>query len=194
MGRCVPTGTEEINTISLSSDDDKKLQTFDKIITYLYRASVFKVCESKMLKKHWWIILTIMQMKKKQNIIWSGQIFNLLQVLINKIESAGWKHFNDPNAFIEYSNDMQDGSKNIEEYNIGKHVKLIVVMMDDMIADMINHEKLSSLETELFISGRKLNISIVFITQSFHEFFYHENSKQKSTSTNCIKSFIRHWF
>ena len=42
------------------------------------------------------------------------------QFLINKIESTGLKHFNDPKAFIEYSNDMQEVYENIEEYNIGK--------------------------------------------------------------------------
>ena len=48
-----------------------------------------------------------------------------------------------------------------------------------MIADMINNEKINPIVTELFIRGRKINISIVFITQShfkFYTFFYHENS------------------
>ena len=40
--------------------------------------------------------------------------------LIDKIESTGLKHFNDPKAFIEYSNDMQEVYENIEEYNIDK--------------------------------------------------------------------------
>ena len=60
--------------------------------------------------------------------------------LINKNESIGLKHFNDPKAFIEYSNDMQDVRKNIEEYNIGKNPKILIVF-DDMIADMINNKK-----------------------------------------------------
>ena len=42
------------------------------------------------------------------------------QFLIDKIEITGLKHFNDPKAFIEYSNDMQEVYENIEEYNIGK--------------------------------------------------------------------------
>ena len=41
------------------------------------------------------------------------------EVLVNKRESIGLKHFDDPKAFIEYSNDMQDIYKNIEEYNLG---------------------------------------------------------------------------
>ena len=48
------------------------------------------------------------------------------------------KHFNDSKASIEYSNDMQDVYKNIEEYNIGKKRKILIVF-DDMIADMINN-------------------------------------------------------
>ena len=60
---------------------------------------------------------------------------------------------------------MQDVCKNIEEYNIGKKRK-ILMFFDDMIADMINNKKLNSILTELFIRGRNLNISIVFITPS----------------------------
>ena len=67
---------------------------------------------------------------------------------------------------MEYSNDMQDVYKNIEDYNPIKKRKILIVF-DDMIADMINNNKLNPIVTELFISGRKLNISIVFITQSY---------------------------
>ena len=88
------------------------------------------------------------------------------QFLINKRESTGLKHFNDPKAFIEYSNDMHDVYKNIDEYNPDKENKILIVF-DDMIADMINNKKLNSVVTELFIRGRKLNISLVFITQSY---------------------------
>ena len=56
--------------------------------------------------------------------------------------------------------------KNIEEYNIGRKRKILIVF-DDMIADMINNRKLNPVVTELFIRRRKLNISIVFITQSY---------------------------
>ena len=73
-------------------------------------------------------------------------------------------HFNDPKAFIEYLNDMQDVYKNIDEYNAGKEHKILTVF-DDMIADMINNKKLYLIVTDLFIRARKLNISLVFITQ-----------------------------
>ena len=88
------------------------------------------------------------------------------QFLINKRESIGLKHFNDPKAFIEYSNDMQDVYKNIEEYNVDKERKILIVF-DGMIPDMINNKKLNSVVTELFITDRKLNIFLSFITQSY---------------------------
>ena len=61
---------------------------------------------------------------------------------------------------------MQDVYKNIDEYNVVKERK-ILIFFDDMIADMINNKKLNSIVTELFIRGRKLNISFVFITRSY---------------------------
>ena len=86
------------------------------------------------------------------------------QYLINKREKVGLNHFNDPKAFMEYSNYMQDVYKNIEDYNPIKKRKILIVF-DDMIADIIN--KLNPIVTELFIRSRKLNISIVFVTQSY---------------------------
>ena len=67
---------------------------------------------------------------------------------------------------MEYLNYMQDVYKNIEDYNPIKKRKVLIVF-DDMIADMINNNKLNPIVTELFIRGRKLNISIVFIMQSY---------------------------
>ena len=89
------------------------------------------------------------------------------QFLIEKKESIILKHFNDPKAFIVFSNDMHDVYKDINDYNPDKENKILTVF-DDMIADMIaNNKKLNSIVTELFIKGRKLNISPVFITQSY---------------------------
>ena len=88
------------------------------------------------------------------------------QFLIKKRESIGSKLFNDPKAFIEYSNDMHNVYKNINHYNPDKENKILIVL-DDMIADMISNKKLNSIVTELFIRVRKLNISLVFITQSY---------------------------
>ena len=88
------------------------------------------------------------------------------QFLINKRKSIGLKHFNDPKASIEYSNDMQDVYKNIDKYNPGKKCK-ILIDFDDMIADMINNKNLNSIVTELFMRSRKLYISLAFIMQSY---------------------------
>ena len=88
------------------------------------------------------------------------------QHLIKIREKVGLDHFNDPKAFMEYSNDMQDVYKKFENYNPNKKRKVLIVF-DDMIADMINNKKLNSVVTQLFIRGGKLNISIVFITQSY---------------------------
>ena len=88
------------------------------------------------------------------------------QYLINKRECVGINHLNDPKVFIEYSNDMHDVYKNIYNYNPNKENKILIVF-DDMIADMINNKKLNSIVTELFIKGRKLNISLIFITQLY---------------------------
>ena len=116
------------------------------------------------------------------------------QFLINKRESTGLKHFHDSKAFIEYSNDM-DVYKNIEEYNANKKCKLLIVF--DMIADMLSNKELNPVVTELFIRGRKLNISFLFIMQFYFtvpknitliRLFYYENSKQRRTSTNFSHS------
>ena len=88
------------------------------------------------------------------------------QYLINKREKVGLDHFKDRKAFVEYSNDMEDVYRNIENYNPGKKCKILIVF-DDMIADLINNKKLNPVVTELFIRDRKLNISIVFMTQSY---------------------------
>ena len=88
------------------------------------------------------------------------------QYLINIRENVGIYHFDSPKAFIEYSNDMHDVYKNIDENNIDKECKILIAF-DDMIADMINNKKLNSTVSELFIRGRKLNISLIFITQSY---------------------------
>ena len=87
-------------------------------------------------------------------------------LLINKKESAGLKYLNDSKAFIQYSNDTDDIYKNIEEYNQDKKQKILIVF-NDMIADMLSNKKLNPIVTELFIRGRKLNISLVFITRSY---------------------------
>ena len=88
------------------------------------------------------------------------------QFLINKRESTGFKNFNDSKAFIENANDMDDIYKDIEEYNPNKKRKILIVF-EDMIADMLSNTKYNPIVPELFIRSRKLDISLDFITQSY---------------------------
>ena len=106
------------------------------------------------------------------------------QVLIRKTEIKGLKHFNDSKAFIEYSNNMNDTDKNIEDYNPNKKQRMLIVF-DDMIADMLSNKKLNPIVTELFIKGRKLSISLIFITQSY--FAVPKNIRLNSTHYFIIK-------
>ena len=85
---------------------------------------------------------------------------------INKRETKCLKYLNDSKAFIEYSNDMDNIFKDIEEYNPNKNWEILVVF-DEMIADMLSNKKLNPIVTELFIRGKKLTISLAFMAQSF---------------------------
>ena len=76
------------------------------------------------------------------------------QYLIKIREKVGIDYHNDPRAYIEYSNDMPDVYKNINYYNPDKEKKILIVF-NDMIADMIHNKKLNSIVTEFFIRGRK---------------------------------------
>ena len=88
------------------------------------------------------------------------------EVLIEKCEDAGIKYFNDSNAFIECSNTMDDVYGNIDNYNLSRKIKILLVF-DDMIVDIMTNEKFQSMIKELFIRCRKVNISLKFITQSY---------------------------
>ena len=88
------------------------------------------------------------------------------QLLINKRENTLLNYFNDSKALIKYSNDMDNICKNIEEYNPDKKQKLLIVF-DDMIDYMLSYKKPNLIVTESFIRGRKLNISLAFIIQSY---------------------------
>ena len=88
------------------------------------------------------------------------------EYLIKNRKNAGIKHLNDSNAFIECSNTMDDVYENINDYNpIRKRKKIIV--FDDMITDIMTFKKFQAIIKELFIRCRKLNISLVFITQFY---------------------------
>ena len=86
--------------------------------------------------------------------------------MVRNRENAGLKHLNDSKAFIESSNTMNDVYANIYNYNLNRKRKILIVF-DDIIADIMANKKFQSIMTELFIRCRKINISLVFITQSY---------------------------
>ena len=88
------------------------------------------------------------------------------QYLINKREQVGIKSLNDPHAFMDYSNDMNDVIENINNCNKNRDKKVLIIF-DEMIADIMRSEKFKAIVKELFIRCRKLNISIALITQSY---------------------------
>ena len=88
------------------------------------------------------------------------------EYLINKREQAGIKNLNDPKAFIEYSDDMNDVLDDINNYNKNRDKKVLIVF-DDMIADLEYNKNFKRIIKELFYRARKIDVSIVFITQSY---------------------------
>ena len=88
------------------------------------------------------------------------------QFLIKKCDDAGIKNLDDPSAFIEYSNTVDDVYNNIDDYNLKRKRKILIVF-DYMIADIMTNKKFQAIIKELFIRCRKLNISLVFIIQSY---------------------------
>ena len=85
------------------------------------------------------------------------------QYLINKREKVGLDHYDDRKAFIEYSNDMQDVYKNIDEYNTDKERNILIVF-DDRIADMIDNENLNSTVICLLEAEKTKHFSCFYYT------------------------------
>ena len=86
--------------------------------------------------------------------------------LMKNRENVGIKHLNDSKAFIECSNTTDDVYENIDLYNPNRKRKILIVF-DDMIAFIMTNKKFQSIINELFIRCRKINISLLFITQSY---------------------------
>ena len=82
------------------------------------------------------------------------------------------EHLKSPKAFIDYSQAIDDVYENLEDYNQTKKrgvLNMMILELDDMIADMESNKKLSPIVTELFLRGRKLNVSLVFLSQFYLE-------------------------
>ena len=88
------------------------------------------------------------------------------EYLIKKREDARIKHLNNPDVFIECSNPMDNVYENINDYNPSRKRKILIVF-DDMIADIMINRKFQAIIKESFIRCKKLNISLLFITQSY---------------------------
>ena len=87
-------------------------------------------------------------------------------MLTNEREKVGIEILKYPKAFTDYSQTIDDVYENLEDYNPTKKRRVNIVL-DDMIANMESYQKLSPFVTKLFLRGRKLNILLVFISQSY---------------------------
>ena len=101
--------------------------------------------------------------------------------LINKREQARIKNLNDPHAFIEYSDDMNDVLDDINNYNKNRDKKVLIVF-DDMIADIEYNKNFKQIIKDLFYRARKINVSIAFITQ----FYFRALKDARLNSTHYI--------
>ena len=88
------------------------------------------------------------------------------EYLMKKCKDAGIKHVNNPNAFIECLNTMDDVYENIDDYNPIRERKRLIVF-DDMIVDIMTNRRFQAIVKELFIRCRTLIVSLVFITQFY---------------------------
>ena len=108
------------------------------------------------------------------------------EFLLKKCKNIGTNHFNGPNAFIECSNMMGDVSENIDDYNPNRKRKILIIF-DDIIADTMSNKKFQAIIKELFIKCRKLNTSLVFITQSvYHSVYFSVPKDVRLNSTHYL--------
>ena len=89
-----------------------------------------------------------------------------VSITYQRKRKKGIKELKNPKAFINHSQTVDGVYENLEDYNPTKKIKVLIVF-DEMIADMEANKKLSPIVTELFLRRRKLNISLVFISQSY---------------------------
>ena len=91
------------------------------------------------------------------------------EFFITKHENVGMEHCNNANAFIEYSNTMNDVYKNIDDYNPNKKREISIVF-DDMIGEIMTDKRFHAIIKELFVRSRKLkhlflSLSLIFLFQ-----------------------------
>ena len=119
------------------------------------------------------------------------------QLLINWRKKAGIKHEKSLKAFIDYSQTIDEVYENLEDYNPTQKGKVLIVF-DDMIAGMEANKKICPIEIELFMRGRKLSTTLVFILQSYFKVptrlnvtrcFTMKIPNKETTPANTIKWF-----
>ena len=93
-------------------------------------------------------------------------IWIIVKLLINRRKKVGIKKLKTSTAFIDYSQTIDDVYENLEDYDPLKKRKVLIVF-DDMIADVEDNKKSSPIVIELFLRGTNLNMSLVFISQSY---------------------------
>ena len=144
--------TEYVNKIALSNDDDKRVLIIGPSDSGKTNTLLHLINNLHPIDK---IYLYAKDIHKPK-----------YEYLINKREQAGIKSLNDPHAFIEYSDDMNDVLDDINNYNKNRDKKELIVF-DDMIADIEYNKNFKRVIKELFYRARKINVSIVFIIQSY---------------------------
>ena len=98
--------------------------------------------------------------------IYMSKIHSKYHLLINNRKNIGIKKIKNPKMFIDYSQTIDDVYQNLEHYNLTNKMRVLIVF-DDMIADMERNQKLSPIVTELFLRGRKLNILLYYYFTMF---------------------------
>ena len=93
-------------------------------------------------------------------------IWIIVKLLINRRKKVGIKKLKTSTAFIDYSQTIDDVYENLKDYDPLKKRKVLIVF-DDMIADVEDNKKSRPIVIELFLRGTNLNMSLVFISQSY---------------------------
>ena len=93
-------------------------------------------------------------------------IWIIVKLLINRRKKVGIKKLKTSTAFIDYSQTIDDVYENLKDYDPLKKRKVLIVF-DDMIADVEDNKKSSPIVIELFLRGTNLNMSLVFVSQSY---------------------------
>ena len=132
-------------------------------------------------------LLNLIQKQDNDNLIGKSYLYakdlseSKYQFMIKIREDVGIKNLDDPSVLIKYSNTMDDVYDNIDDYSPKKKRKILIVF-DDMIADIMTNKIFQATIKELFIRCRKLNISPVFITQSY----FKVPKDVRLNSTHCL--------